>query len=163
MPEDPSRPLKKEEHEEFAKHYAVSRNASQAWQHATGVFSDHSNANGSKWLKNGSIAARVEWLVAEAERRLREVEENSQAPTILAIMEKRLFLARVVRTPIGEVDESSDLCQSCEIDDKGGRKYKMPDKLRAIQLDNDLSGEGSEAKSADALTEMMQRITAERK
>ena len=140
---DPSRPLKKREHEAFAAHYARSCNAAQAWVYATGGDGSHSDANGSKWLRNGSITARVEWFRAEAEKLLRESEAAIARPVVLDIAEKREFLARVVRTPIGEVDETSDLCQAMEINESGGRKYKLPDKIAAIRLDNDLAGDGS--------------------
>jgi len=157
---DPSKPLKKPEHEAFAAHYARSCNAAQAWVHATGGDSSHSDANGSKWLRNGSITARVEWFRAEAEKLLRQSEAAIARPVVLDIAEKREFLARVVRTPIGEVDEASDLCQAMEVNDSGGRKYKLPCKIAAIKLDNDLAGEGSEAKANEGVRSILDAVRA---
>ncbi len=116
-------------------HYAVNGNAAQAWQHATGGSSDHSNANGSKWLKLGSIPVRIEWLKEEAERRLRKKADKEQAPILLTLMRKRTILAQIAEV--------------------GG---KDADRIAAIKADNDLAGDGSEAKAADTLTEFMRAV-----
>lgn len=54
--------------------------------------------------------------------------------------EKRAFLARIVRTPIGDVSAASDLCQEHTVTE-GMTKVKMPSKLQAIELDAKLAGE----------------------
>lgn len=158
MVQDPSRPLKKAEHEAFAVHYAQNGNAAAAWSHATrsrmaknGRNDEHSNANGSKWTRNRSILARVEWLKTEAARIAREKEDEQTMAAVLTIVEKRKFLARVVRAKLKEEPAESDLWQEVEITGDKVKK-KMPDKLRAIALDNDLAGDGSEAKANDALS-----------
>lgn len=69
---------------------------------------------------------------------------------MLTIMEKRKFLAAIIRTPIGQIDESSPLCQSFEIGKEGERKYKMPDKLKAIERDDALAPE-VEVKAAEII------------
>jgi len=58
----------------------------------------------------------------------------------MSLEERRLFLAAIVRTPIGRVDETSPLCQFFRRT-KGGLHITMPDKLRAIELDARLAGE----------------------
>ncbi len=50
-------------------------------------------------------------------------------------------MAKVVRTPVGEVDERSELAQEIEHKPDGTRKIKMPNKLDALTLDARLCGE----------------------
>ena len=133
---DPSKPLPDARHEAFAVHYAVNGNAAQAWQHCTGGDGSHADANGSKWLKRGSIPARIEWLKAEAERRLQKKAEKEQAPVLLTLMRKRTILAQIAET--------------------GG---KDADRISAIKADNDLAGEGSEAKAATSIVDALRAIT----
>jgi hypothetical protein len=62
----------------------------------------------------------------------------------LSLSEKRAFLADVVRTPVGEVDETSPLAQ--EVTTEHGefgtkKKVKMPDKTKAIELDSKIAGD----------------------
>lgn len=80
---------------------------------------------------------------------------------VLSIAEKRLFLAEVVRTPSGAIDKNSKLCQEWSEthgEHSSSTKLKMPDKLAAIKLDNDLAGEGSEAKGQSSLAELVKRL-----
>lgn len=147
---DPSAPLPKAVHEAFAVHFALNGNASAAWVHATAGNPAHADANGSKWQKNSSITARVAWLKAEADRLIREQQDEAQLPALLSIIEKRLFCARLLRAKPAELERDSDLWQSIE-HTKDGTKFRLPSKLDAIKIDNDLGGEGSEARSRDAL------------
>lgn len=155
--DDPSRPLRKEKHEAFATHYAVNGNAAQAWLAATAGNPAHSDVNGSKWKSNGSIRARVAWLKAEAERLLSAKHDDQQRPVLLTIMEKRQFCARLLRAKATELPADSDLWQGIE-QGKEGLKFRLPSKLDAIKLDNDLAGDGSDAAAADALTELLARL-----
>jgi hypothetical protein len=41
-------------------------------------------------------------------------------------------------------------------------RIKVPSKLDAIKIDNDMAGEGSEAKTADALTALIESIRESR-
>jgi phage terminase small subunit len=63
----------------------------------------------------------------------------------LSFSEKRAFLARAVRTSVDQVGASSDLAQEVveEVDTSGNvkRKIKVVDKLRALELDNKMSGD----------------------
>jgi hypothetical protein len=75
--------------------------------------------------------------------------EAGHNPAILSLKEKREYLASIVRTPIGEVDESSALAQkvkrSTRRDKYGGEteteEIELPNKLRAVELDARLAGE----------------------
>jgi phage terminase small subunit len=88
---------------------------------------------GCKLLKQDRISSYVS--------KLREKAFSREA---LSYAEKRAFLARAVRTSIGEIHEGSDLAQEVTITEgKEGtsRKVKAVDKLRAIELDSKLAGD----------------------
>jgi len=73
--------------------------------------------------------------------KLKEVQFTKQA---LTYAEKRAWLAKALRTPVGELHEGSDLAQEVTItESKEGtsRKVKAVDKLRAIELDSKLAGD----------------------
>jgi hypothetical protein len=73
--------------------------------------------------------------------KLKEVHFTKQA---LTYAEKRAWLAKAVRTPVGELHEGSDLAQEVTItESKEGtsRKVKAVDKLRALELDSRLAGD----------------------
>jgi hypothetical protein len=76
---------------------------------------------------------------------------------VLTIAEKREFLARVVRCKAAVEPHDSDLWNGVEAVD-GTIRYKLPDKMRAIALDNDLAGEGAEAGGQKALGELVKRL-----
>jgi hypothetical protein len=64
--------------------------------------------------------------------------------SILTARERLEFLAAVVRTPVGSIDEHSPLAQEVTIEEGEGRsrkKVKMPNKLDALTLDARLRGE----------------------
>lgn len=82
--------------------------------------------------------------------------------TLLTVAERRSFLAAIVRTPIGQIDENSPLAQSVEYELKGasrdqeGRmvmKVKTPDKIRASELDAKMAGELVESGTTVNVTE----------
>jgi hypothetical protein len=140
---NPAEPLPDAQHERFACLLAKGAGVSAAYVLAG---YKESPASATRLSKKVNVAARVEWL-----------QEQAATSTVLSIREKREFLARVVRTPIGEVDRTSDLCQEVT-ETPDATKYKMPDKLGAIRLDNDLAGEGSEAKGQGALAALLGRL-----
>lgn len=69
--------------------------------------------------------------------------------TTLSRLEKRQFLAKIVRTPLAEIDASSPLCAEdvkTSVQTKSGdvqttRKIKAHDKLRALEIDAKMQGE----------------------
>lgn len=77
------------------------------------------------------------------------VLESGQNLAILSLKEKREYLASIVRTPVGEVNESSPLAQKVKrtsSTNKNGQTFdteeiELPGKLRAIELDAKLAGE----------------------
>jgi hypothetical protein len=76
---------------------------------------------------------------------------------VLTLMQKRIFLARVVRAVIANEPDSSDLWQSIKRT-KDGTEYRLPDKLAAIKIDCDLAGDGAEAEGNDALAALLERV-----
>lgn len=74
----------------------------------------------------------------------RKAVDESEEGAVLTLVEKRRWLARVVRTPLSHVTEESDLCQEHTVtttEAGGSEKIKMPCKLRAMELDAKLAGE----------------------
>jgi hypothetical protein len=141
--ESGNEPLANARHERFACELAKGNAAGKAYELA-GYKRDDGHA--SRLAGNGKIQARVAWLKRQA-----------AAVDVLTIAEKRQFLARLVRCKPAEEPADSDLWNGIE-DTEQGRRYKLPDKLRAIALDNDLAGEGAEAGGQKALGELVKRL-----
>ena len=76
---------------------------------------------------------------------MEKVAKEAEEKAVLTGIERRQFLASVVRTPIGQLDENSPLVQSIErrTTPDGGESVKltMSDKLKAAELDAKLTGE----------------------
>lgn len=138
MKSDPSRPLDNSRHEAFALNVARGMSATEAYRQA-GYAPKDADVNGPILIGNhgNGIKERVEYIKAQA-----------ATSAVLSIAEKREFLAKVLRTAIGDVDEKSPLCQSFEIGKEGERKYKMPCKLKTIERDDALAPE-VEVKAAE--------------
>lgn len=67
--------------------------------------------------------------------------------TLLNSAERRSLNALIVRTPIGEINETHPLCQHFKVTTNefgGSTEYKMPDKLAASKLDAQMAGELNE-------------------
>ncbi len=117
-------PLKNTRHEAFAQARARNLPADTAYREA-GYKPDRGHA--SKLASKSSVVARI-----------REIQAAAATATVLTIAEKRAFLARLVRATAVSEPSDSDLWQEIQVTDKGVVR-KMPDKLRALALDNDLS------------------------
>lgn len=141
--ESGSEPLTNSRHERFACELAKGNAAGKAYELA-GYKRDDGHA--SRLAGNGKIRARAAWLKRQA-----------AAVDVLTIAEKRQFLARLVRCKAAIEPHDSDLWNGVEAVD-GVIKYKLPDKMRAIALDNDLAGEGAEAGGQKALGELVKRL-----
>jgi phage terminase small subunit len=89
---------------------------------------------------NGLRLLRSERIQKEIAR----LRDNEFKKDCLSFNEKRSFLAKVVRTPVGELHEGSELAQEVTISEtKEGtvKKIKAVDKVRAIEVDNKMSGD----------------------
>lgn len=140
--------LKNPKHEAFAQ--AVATGSSGAGAYLVHISKGKCSratceVNSCQLLRDGTkVALRVSEL-------REELAERSKEKAFLSFDEKRNFFAMIVRTPIGEIDHTSPLCQErtfIEGQEETSVKVKMPDKLRAIQLDNDLAVEGADANRA---------------
>jgi len=116
------------------------------------------------------------------QKQINDLREAADHVAVLQLQEKRAYLGRVVRTAIADVDEHSTLCQSWSrrrVVRKGAApeagadteqwevtEIRMPDKLKAIELDSRLSGEldGRSANpiASDGLAELLGMIRAGR-
>ena len=103
----------------------------------------------SRLLRNAKVKAEIAKLRAEAAK--------VAGSAVLTLAEKRIFLAQVVRACVATLPHDSPLWVSVK-KGKDGTEYRLPDKIAAIKLDNDLAGEGSEAGANDALGELLGRV-----
>jgi len=87
--------------------------------------------------QNACRLSKIEKVAA----RIKELQGKAEAKTLLTIQERRAFLADVVRVKVGDVDEKSPLAQSVEYGLNGSRKIKVPDKIKALELDAKMAGE----------------------
>jgi hypothetical protein len=125
----------------------VSRNCSEKTSHVEAC----------RLSKNPVMSRRLTWLALRAEELAKEKAEKAA----MSIAEKRIFLARVVRTPAAQITKTDELCQEWaeHVSEHGSiTRLKMPDKLKAIQIDNELAGEGGRARlgtAVEALAKLM--------
>lgn len=141
-------------HEAFAQAVASGMSGSEAYRRTYGTKAKNADC----------LASRLSVKVKD---RVAEIQKGSLTSTTLTLQEKREFLANLIRTPIGDVDERSILCQSAEYQVTGGVRGKlrrgpapsgnettvaevttvrirMADKLKALELDAKLAGEFSD-------------------
>lgn len=127
---DPSKPLNNPRHERFARNIALrAMSQADAYREVYGNDKIGARCQASTLLSDQNISNRVRFL-----------SERGAEKDVLSHQEKRAWLAKVVRTPVGEVDQQSPLCQSYKITE-GLTEYKMVDKLKALELDARLAGE----------------------
>ena len=86
---------------------------------------------------NGSRLLRV----PAVQNRINQLRASSATGSTLTLRECRAFLAKVVRTPVGCVDESSVLAQRVQLCTNGLKKIWIPDKRKCLELDARLDGD----------------------
>ena len=86
--------------------------------------------------------------------RLRAQAQTMAGSAVMTLIEKRSFLARVVRAQIALLPEDSDLWQSVS-HTHCGSIYRLPDKLQAIVEDTRLAGLDTEAAGYDSLAQWL--------
>jgi hypothetical protein len=125
--------LNNAQHESFAQLVAAGHSQADAYAQVYGGDSVAVRQNASR------LALRE-----EVRERIAQIQRSTATGKYLTIRKKREFLHDVVMTPISEVDRHSILCQAWS-ESSGEKSYnetmKMPDKLRAIELDAKLAGE----------------------
>lgn len=75
----------------------------------------------------------------EIQRYMDKLNDQLNKSAVLTKQQRMEWLSRVVRTPIGDIDNTSDLCQESCIDENG-MKFKMLSKIAAIQELNKMDG-----------------------
>jgi len=138
--------LNNQKHEMFAQAIAKGESGSAAYSKVYGVSEKSATEAASRLSRNVKVRARV-----------RELQEKAADETVLALRKKRVYLWRVVMTPIDDV-VGTDLHQGYT---NSGAPI-MPDKLRAIELDSKLAGDFMEKVEvkADGLSELLDSIRA---
>jgi len=133
-------------HERFAQGLARGLSADEAYSKAGYV---ENRGNAARMNANESIKARVN-----------EIQGKAEARTVLTIAEKREFCARVVRAHGGKLNPKTDadLINGVRYDKRGRRMLLLPDKLKAIQIDNDLAVDGAEAEKNKAIEIVIRKL-----
>lgn len=132
---DTQRPLKNAKHEAFAQAVATGTSGSEAYTLTIGGKGASARAAAARLLAKDSVRARV--AAVQSGQKLKA--------THLTIEEKRDLFADVKRTAIADIDEHSPLCQEVSyFYGEGGllirKKIKMIDKLKAVEMDNQIAG-----------------------
>lgn len=141
--------------QKFCEGVISGLNATDAYVEAFPKASRRSaDANATRLMGKDGIKAEI--------RRLRALAQEKAGSALMTLIEKRTYLARVVRCELGERMPAPDLIQSIEVEKrKDGddwldiHKVRVCDKLAAIKLDNDLAGEGSEATANGSMAEFI--------
>ena len=89
----------------------------------------------------GAIILKKDHAQTYVEELKARVAERAQQKRFLSFDEKREFLAKLVRTPISEIDEDSELAEEMRVSNDGATSVKIPSKLKAIELDARIMGE----------------------
>jgi phage terminase small subunit len=134
----------------FCDGIVSGKNASQAYRDAyPKSTAAAARASASELLTNPRIQAEIQ--------RQRTKAEEKAGSSVLTLAEKRKFLAELVRAQPETLASDSNLWQSIKRTELG-TEYRLPDKLKAIEIDSDLAGEGSEAEAQDALAGLLERV-----
>ena len=150
--------LKNPKHEAFARNVGIhGMSAAEAyrtgWPEASKATAE---TEGPALARKPHVNLRVMEFREEAAKRAAEKD-------FLSVEEKRAFLAKIVRTPLGEVTKDSELCQEWSLTD-GERttteRIKMPSKLDAIKIDNDLATDGAQAVGNKAVADALPDLAA---
>lgn len=121
--------LQNTRHEQFSQLVASGREKVNAYREV------YPRAAG--WSKNAVRVAACR-LAKKCGGRIRELQTVGARATIATREELAVFMTRVIRTPIADIDASSDLAQEKTVRTLAGEeegvveKIKIPDKLAAV-------------------------------
>lgn len=99
---------------------------------------------------------------ADVEAYIQSIQRAAADASVLSLLEKRRFLARVVRTPLAKLDAEDpehadgDLVKSFAVNESEkstSRRIEKLDPLKAIEIDNKLDASSPENEQAAALAE----------
>lgn len=120
-------------HRKFCEGIVVGNTAASAYRVAyPNTTADNARKNAARLVAKADIQAEI--------ARQRTVAEKEAGSAVLTLVEKRSFLARVVRARVALLPPDSDLFQSIKRT-ASGSEIRLADKIAAIKLDNDLVGE----------------------
>jgi len=146
--------LKNPKQETFVQLVATGEKATAAYRIAFQTKAKSAQVSACQLLKLPKVALRVREIREKYKQHVEAQIENQ----FLTLDEKRRFLARVARTPIGEITAQSDLCQEHTVTsaENGTRteKIKMPSKLDAIKMDLQIMGELAKDKKDNGRVDM---------
>ena len=136
----------REKHGAFIREYLVSYNMTEAYISA--VDPDLTRRDACKRARGLLNKKLVQEELVRQQRLARATEDEA---TMLARNEKRVFLARVVRTDLMSIDPDDPHEANGDLLSEVTRKYdkegnhtsntfKMPNKLNAIEMDNKMTG-----------------------
>lgn len=121
--------LKNPRHEVFAQLVAKLMPAGAAYKKIyRGVKASTAETEGPALLRKPQISSR-----------LMELQQDGAKAAIISLEKANQFCLDVLEAKVGEVDETSPLCQSFKITEDS-REYKLPDKLRALEIAMKLQG-----------------------
>lgn len=147
---DGSQPLNNPKHERFCLLVATGEySAAEAYRKTVSKAgtAKTSHEEASKLAASPKARPRIRFLRSKAQ----EVASERAHGVVLSIAEKREFLARLVRCKVQTEPADSDLWNGIKATEHGA-EYKLPCKIAAIKQDNDLAGDGEEAKANSALS-----------
>jgi hypothetical protein len=150
-----SAPLTNPKHERFALLFAQGEvSAAEAYRQVISSKCSQSTAEtkGPALSRSSQVRVRIASLKGQVEEKARERADE----TVLTILEKRLFIARVVRSSPDKATMNNADCEL--VMTKMGPCPLFPSKAALIKLDNDLAGEGSEANGHDAFAELVAKL-----
>jgi phage terminase small subunit len=116
--------------------------------------------------RRASSALAGKPAVQEEIQQMRKKADEMAGSAVLTLAEKRTWLARLVRANAATLstDKDGDLLAGLDIEERDGdsriKKLRLADKLAAIKLDNDLSGDGFEAEAHKAIAVTVRRAWA---
>jgi hypothetical protein len=116
-------------HEKFAQAVAGGMSAGAAYRKIYKSKPESAETQGPLLLRDVQVSFRVAEIRENANKIAKERLDLTQEEVLA-------YLARVVRTPIGDVDHTSDLCQErtfIEGNEETSVKVKMVGKLEAIK------------------------------
>jgi phage terminase small subunit len=118
---------------------------------------------GFRHVKGGSARTLASRLLKSVDvaTYLQAVRQRAAEGTVLSVLDKREFFARVVRTPLLKIDphgKDGDLIvkyKNTVTDDGGTVEIVKYDALKAIEQDNKLSGDDPESTALAGLAEAL--------
>lgn len=110
-------------------------------------------ANTTRLMKNDEVKAEIEAL--------RKRADEMPGGAVFTLRQKREILFKIGNAKPSEAGPDNPLAVLAM--SKAGPYYTFPDKLQAIKIDNDLSGDGAEAEGNKALGGMAALLARLRK